>query len=230
MASRALVFVLALAGCTTSSTGNTITATWAFEDIATGTTTGCPVGFDTVVIQSQEIDPSGNHLGPLIADTVPCAANLGTTKGLSEGIYNVVLSVTDGAATVYATSLPSAVDISLDNGSIPQQVILNDGGYFHVQWTLVGAVTQSVLTCDQAGDPGGIAILSTLGGATTDDHFNCDDGEGVSEGLVAGSYTVAMRAETNGSPIGSPTDLSSTILPTNQITELGNVSITIDGM
>ncbi len=223
--------LIALAACTSTPSGNTITAMWTFQDIATGITTGCPAGFDTTEIDAQEIDATGAPIGADLVTKLSCDAQLGTTGPLAFGVYSVHLSITDGGAGLYATSLANIVDITLADGSIPNQIILNDGGYFHVTWQLVGATTGAALDCAMAGSPGSIQLVSTLAGTQTSfsDDFNCADGDGTTEGLVAGTYTIAVSAVSNDSPLGTPTALTNNILDQNQVTDLGNVTISIDG-
>ena len=111
--------------------------------------------------------------------------------------------------------------------------ILNDGGYFQLDWNLVGASSNSALTCASANATGVEAIGTdiTNGNNSNSDIFDCEDHTGVSAGYVAGTYTVAVHALGAGDAnIGSAPDLVNKAIRTqNQVTDLGTITIPITG-
>ena len=64
-----------------------INAQWSFRDAATQATTGCPAGFDTIVLNSQPVDVGGNVAGPVISDLFDCVDLAGTSAPLPPTIY-----------------------------------------------------------------------------------------------------------------------------------------------
>ncbi len=210
----------------------TITTSWTFKNVATNTVTGCPSGFANAAVTSQEIDASGKPIGSSVIDTFDCTALTGVTEGLPFGTYQSTIAITDTTGTTYATSLTSVVDLTMGDRTAPMQTILNDGGYFHFTWTLQGATSKSTLTCAQANNPDSIVIQTTsTSSVVSEDDFPCSDGDGFSEGFVAGTYAVAIGADTNHTPLGTPTALPGEAVGLqNAVTDLGMVVISIDNL
>ena len=233
-------------GCTTSTSSDVahITASWAFEDLATHTMTACPTGFDTAIIVSQELDANLNFVGVPIEDVFDCSAMVGTTAGLPASWFETWVEIRQGNETgpLYAQSAGVFVDVVSVDKSVALPTILNDGGYFQLKWVLDGAVSGAAVTCTQAGASGGVESVSTEVGNPSNaasDIFNCDEGvtvdigagEGFTAGFLSGNYTVSVSA-LNGAmqSVGTAPAISGSIQPQNIITNLGTVTIPIDGL
>jgi hypothetical protein len=89
-----------------------------------------------------------------------------------------------------------------------------------------------------------VSVLSTVtgGSASVDDVFKCTDGYAVTGGIKAGSYTVSVSALDTSTPalaLGAPTNLANKIIqeptsaacnPVDCITDLGMLSLSVDGL
>ena len=227
------------AGCIISSGDDSgsdafISATWQLRNEATNTTTGCPSGYDTAALYNQPIDAAGNNAGAVIVDLFDCAAGAGTSAPLPPTLYLTWIEITTHTNTgaPYAKSLSAPVDVTVSDKTFNAQ-ILNDGGYFQLDWNLVGGTSNQSLTCASAQATGVEAIGTdvTNGSNSNSDIFNCEDHTGVSAGYLAGTYTVAVHALGAGDAnIGSAPDLvNKSIRPQNQVTDLGTIMIPITG-
>ena len=210
--------------------------------------TACPAGYDTAALFSQEVDASGAPIGSPIIDLFDCAAGTGITSGLPPATYNEWVEITDhSGANEYAESPSSTeqgqiIDLTTSDLSYTTQVV-NNGGVFALSWSLVGATSNQPLTCAQAGATGGnsgVEAIATVSGGTmsADDIFNCDNPTlPITAPYPAGNYTVSVDAlNANMQAIGTaPAIPSATIVdpatdPTKPVTDLGNITIPIDGM
>jgi cysteine-rich repeat protein len=207
-----------------------ITASWQLRNVA-GTVQACPTGYDTAALFSQPIDGNGTNVGTPIVDLFTCANGSGTTAVLSSGRYKVYLAITNSAGTLIYAQTPTQI-IVLDADKSFTASIFTDGGYFSWGWSLIGATTNSALTCAQAGADG-VELISTLANSTNaaSDIFNCADGSGLTAVLAAGTYTVSIAAiDPNNASLGTaPTLTNKQIMAPNKITDLGTVMIPIDG-
>jgi len=227
-----------MVACTTSTTDAHIAASWSFKTLATNSTTGCPSGFDTAALYTQAADASGAPIGTCTAasatcfiDLFNCTDNSGVSAPLPPQNYITWLEVTDhSGATVYAQSLSQIVDVT-DVDKAVTFPILNDGGYFELAWNLVGAVSNSTLSCSVA--PGGVEAVSTVSGTSqmVSDIFTCSDGSGVTAPLLAAAYTVSVDAMNSAmQAVGVAPAINGTVQVQNQVTKLGTITIPIDGM
>jgi hypothetical protein len=209
-----------------------ITAQWSFRKQATQTTVGCPSGYDTVAVHSTPIDATGRPTGEAIVDLFDCADGAGTTAPLVPDVYETFISITDSSGSnVFAQSLAADVDV-IDADKTFQSDILVDGGYFQLSWNLVGKVSNKPLECDQIAGLQGIQLVSTIAGAAnaTTDKFTCSDHSGVTGGLLNGTYSVSISAMNAGDGLGSAPMLANKVIKDrNQVTDLGTVSVPIDG-
>lgn len=204
-----------------------ITTRWQFTDLATQTQTACPAGFDTVAVNTQGVDSNGRAFGPLYIDLFDCDAAIGTIDPVAPDIYETWTTVTNTDGTrLYATSTSSTVDL-IDFDATVDTEILNDGGYFALDWKLAGATSNAALSCSQLGNP--TITLGTVDSArATVDEFACADLGGVTGGFVAGDYTLQLTASSGESNLGEPVTLDTkTILNRNRVTDLGLVTIPI---
>jgi cysteine-rich repeat protein len=208
-----------------------ITASWQLRNIA-GTLQACPTGYDTAAVISQPIDSAGNNVGAPIVDLFNCASNSGTTADLSSGRYKVHIAITNTSGTLTYATTPTEI-VVLDSNKTFSASIYTDGGYFAWAWNLVGATSNNALTCAQAGADG-VELVSTLTNSTNavSDIWDCADGSGLTAALAAGTYTVSADAiNANNQAIGTAATLTNKqIMAPNKITDLGTVTIPIDGM
>jgi hypothetical protein len=210
--------------------------------------TACPQGFDTAALFSQEVDGNGSPIGSPIIDLFDCAAGTGITSGLPPATYNEWVEITDhSGATEYAESPSSLasgqiIDLTTSDLSYTTQIV-NNGGVFALSWTLVGAQSNQTLTCDQAGATGGnsgVEAIATVSGGTmsADDIFDCNNPTlPLTAPYPAGSYTVSVDAlDANMQAIGTAPAIPNAQIvdpavdPTKPVTDLGDITIPIDGM
>lgn len=218
--------------CTLDSGGGAhVGATWQIKNVA-GQPQACPNGFDTAALVNQPIDSAGNAVGQPIIDLFDCVAGQGTSAELPATTYETFVEITDHNGTnVYAKSVPADLDVTTTDLTYNTD-ILTDGGYFAFAWMLTQG--GAAVTCSQAGVTGsasGVELVSTLlsNGSMKDDEFTCEDGMGVTSGLVAGDYTVSIDAFNSAGPIGRGALINQTsIQPQNQVTNLGTVTVPVD--
>ena len=211
-----------------------ISARWALRNMADGATTRCPVGFDTVQLLTQPVDDHGAPLDDPRVDLFDCEARSGLSTDLPPDRYQVWIEVrSHDLRALYAQSLSQVLDVR-DADQTFSTDILNDGGYFQLSWDLVGKTTNRPLECSQVvGLDSVFAVSTSVADAhrVYEDRRLCDDHSGVSEGLLQGSYTIAIDALAGDRALGSPVVLSArTIAGQNSITDLGTVTIPIDGL
>ena len=217
-------------GCVAADEPN-INATWSIQNVD-GTNVGCPAGFDTAVVVAQEIDAGGNPIGTPFEDLYDCAAGAGHSAPLPASTYQTWVEITShDQSQLYAQSLSAFVDI-IDTDKTINVAILDDGGYFQLQWNLVRTGTGAPVSCTEVD---GIGALSTEVANSTnsaDDKFTCTDGYGITGGFTAGTYTVSVDAFADGvggGSLGPPTVLSNKVIQDrNRVTDLGTVTVNVD--
>ena len=206
-----------------------ISGEWTFTNIATNTTTGCPAGFGTVRMISQPVDARLAPVGQPYIDLFDCIDARHTSAYLPPDVYQVWLEVTNNHGdSLFAQSTSKIVDV-IDSDALFSAQILNDGGYFLLDWQLRGQQTNQNLSC--AGIDS-IEILATLSGTTEakSDKFTCADGSGLTAGLVSGSYTLSLSANTTSDrALGTAPAQTKAIRDRNQVTDLGLITIPIEG-
>ena len=209
-----------------------ITGEWSFHNIAGGsdTRTGCPAGFGTVRMISQPVDSRLAPIGEPFIDLFDCLDGRHTSALLPPDVYQVWLEVvTDNNSSLYAQSTSKIVDV-IERDALFSAQIINDGGYFLLDWQLRGSMSNSTLSCTGIDS---VEILSTLSGSTeaVGDKFRCGDGSGLTAGLLNGSYTLSVAAlGADNRAIGTaPAQTNKAIRDRNQVTDLGLITIPIDG-
>lgn len=205
-----------------------ITGEWSFHNIATDTQTGCPAGFGTVRMVSQPVDNRFEPVGEPFIDLFDCIDTRHTSEYLPPDIYQVWLEiVSDSGTQLYAQSTSRIVDV-IERDALFSAQILNDGGYFLIDWQLRGANTNQAVSCDGVDS---VEILSTLASSTQalGDKFTCRDGSGLTAGLLNGAYTVSVSAlDASNRAVGTaPAITNKAIRDRNQITDLGLITIPI---
>lgn len=226
-------------GCSASCESEAEYATTVRWSIATvdapGVPLPCPTGFDTAAIHSQRVGSDGTPVGPPLVDLFDCDDLEGTIVPVLAGRYLTHVAITDATlAATYATSTSALVDLTSSNATMTT-TIFEDGGYFAVAWALVGASSNSALTCAQVADIDGVSVLSTdVAGPTSffEDIFACEDGGGLTAVLPEATYTVAISAlDGDGAAIGEGPVLTSRVIQgPNRVTDLGAVTVAIDGL
>lgn len=207
----------------------TITGEWSFHNIATDSRTGCPQGFGTVRMISQPVDNRLSPIGEPYIDLFDCIDGRHTSALLPPDIYQVWLEVTtDNNNQLYAQSTSKIVDV-IERDAVFSAQILNDGGYFLLDWQLRGSSSNQTLSCAGVDS---VEILSTLSGSTqaVGDKFRCGDGSGLTAGLLNGSYTLSVAAlDASNKSLGTaPAQTNKAIRDRNQVTDLGLITIPID--
>lgn len=225
------------AGCIIESNNDTyVSASWSIKHLQNNTVLPCPPGFTTAALYDQPVNSDGTLVGSPTIDLFDCAAGAGTSGPLSPGLYLSWIEIAnDNNTSVYAKSLSTPIDTT-PGDQAASFTILEDGGYFQLQWLLKGATTNSTLTCAQAGvasngGSAGIQLQAFVSGSNTSasDIFNCEDGTGVTDPYLKGSYDVLVDA-INPNPVGSAPTISSSITAPNNVTNLGTVTIPINGL
>ncbi len=218
--------------CTSSSGGSSgyITASWNLTNIA-NQSLGCPAGFNTAALYSQEIDGAFNDVGSPTIDLFNCTAFTGVSAPLAPTTYYSWITIaTDNNSSQYASSTAAYVDLTNSDKSYTAD-ILEDGGYFQLQWQLTanGAPT----SCAARSDVSGIETVSTSVSNANNfasDIFPCADHLGITSGFSAGTYTVSVDAlNANNQAIGTATNLTNkTIQAPNKVTDLGTVTVQLN--
>lgn len=209
-----------------------ISARWSLRNMVDGAFTRCPTGFDTVELLAMPVDADGVPLDEPSVDLFDCESRAGSSTDLLPDIYQVWIEVRSrDRQALYAQSLSRILDVrTADQGFSTD--ILNDGGYFQLSWDLVGASTNRPLACAQVtGLDSVFAVSTSVADAhrVYEDRRLCDDYAGVSEGLLQGSYTITIDAMAGNRSLGAVA-LTDQIAGQNRITDLGTVTIPLDGL
>lgn len=210
------------------------TANWSFKLIATNATVPCPVGAETAAVHSQPLKLDDSPAGPELIDLYNCSAGTGTTAPLFEGRYRTYIAFTNNAGTTtYATTLSTVLDLRTANKTLTTSIAV-DGGYFGVSWNLVGATSNAALTCADVTGENGVELVSTLAGPNTivSDIWDCEPGSGITAALLAGTYTVSLAIldQADASLGTAPAQSNKQIQAPNKLTDLGTITIPVDGL
>lgn len=213
-----------------------ISATWSLREEATNTNNiPCPPGFDTAALYNQPVDANGNSVGQPIIDLFDCVAGSGTSAPLPPTTYLTWVEIANTNNTqVYAKSLSAYVDVTVSDKTFNTQILV-DGGYFQLQWDLVGAQSNASLTCGQAGAAGGVSLVGTQvsnPSNSNEDLFDCEDHYGITAGYTMGTYTVSVAAlNAQDLSIGTAPEITNAVIgEANAVTNLNTVQIPIDGL
>jgi hypothetical protein len=233
LSSLMTLLVSQAAGCiiTSGEEDATILAQWSLKQQASNQIITCPPNITTAAVYSQEVDTSYRPIGQPIIDLYDCNDNSGRTAALAPSVYQVWVELTsEGGGTVHARSLSAFVDV-IDEDKTFTTTLLNDGGYFQLDWSLVNSNTNAPMSCAEAAATG-VGVISTLVSNQStfkDDKFTCEDGTGITGGLLGGTYTVAVDAfDAGGSISPAPVNLTNKVIgDRNQVTDLGAVTIPV---
>lgn len=224
-----VVSTLALASLAACGGGDVglITANWSFQTVNGGAIPTCPPTFTTAAVHAQSVTGGGGD----IIDLYNCDDFTGTSDYPIDDYDVFVAITTDGGGSLYGETLTGAVDLTTGDKTYTAQ-LLDDGGYFQMDWQLKGAATNANLDCSQV-NPDSIEILSTFNTDSTlkTDKFDCTDLTGITAGLLAGNYMVVAQAlDASDAAIGTSADKAGTIRDHNGLTDLGVFVISVDGM
>jgi DNA uptake protein ComE-like DNA-binding protein len=210
----------------------TLSVSWRVGELATSQNVGCPPGYDTIALTSQPVDAQDRPEGPAVVDLFDCAAGMHDSAPLPAGRYWVGISITDASGVVsYAKSTTAIVDLTQTNQSASFR-IYKDGGYFALGWNLVGRTSNAALTCSQLPDLDSIEVVAIRSGTSTvvSDLFSCDAGSGLTAGLLGGDYMVSVSAvDMTAAALGRSEPMTRQVGELNRVTDLGPVTIPIDG-
>lgn len=212
----------------------TISARWSLRNLSDGAATACPAGFDTVELFALPIDANGDAVADPQIDLFDCDARTGISTDLLPDVYQVWIEVrSHDLATLYAQSLSQVLDVRQANQSFSADV-LNDGGYFQLSWELVSGTTNRPLDCSQVpGIDSVLAVSTSVADAhrVYEDRRVCEDHFGISDGLLQGTYTITVEATAGDRSLGPATTLADqTIEGQNRVTDLGAITIPVDGL
>ncbi len=221
-------------GCVISSGSDTsngyITASWKMTNIAKATL-DCPAGFDTAALYSQEIDTNFAAVGNPIIDLFNCSDFTGQSAALNPTTYYSWITIaTDNNAAQYASSTSAFIDLTTNDKSYSAEIV-EDGGYFQMQWQLTAGGLPT--SCAEQTRVDGIESIGTDVSNSQNfasDIFPCADHVGITAGYAAATYTVSVDAiNANMQAIGNPVTLTNkTITAPNNITNLGTVTLPLD--
>lgn len=210
-------------------------ATWAFKSTQTTGTLNCPTGYDTAAVYMQEVDANGNNVGQPTIDLFTCSDLTGMVTAVPSGTYQTWIEITNTTNSMkWGQSVDAIADLTAANATYSADLYI-DGGYFALKWVLVGSVSNSTLSCANAGADSVETAVSLSNGTSTvpiTDVFTCADGQGVTSVLPADSYTVSIDAlNASMQPLSGTATLltNKTINIKNQVTDLGTVMLPIDG-
>jgi hypothetical protein len=237
--------LFATSGCIISSSNSDVahvTVSWTLKQSSTNSITTCPPPYDTAALVSQQVDALGNPIGRPLIDAFPCSDGIGTSDALAPAYYNEWIVIQQGLSDLNqfarsSSSLEQDQIIDLTTSDIAYNTdIIVDGGFFHFSWGLT-TTAGAPLSCAQAGSTGGVDLMSTNVSTPSlafDDVFRtCDDGEGITDGIPTGGYTISIKALNNqGATIGEAPAFSGSIADPAAMTpvsELGTVLVPISG-
>lgn len=228
-----------------SSDYATISATWTVRTID-NPSISCPPNGTTAAVFAQRVDSSGNLVGTCagannisddcFVDLYNCEDHAGSSSPLPPATYLVWVSLTDDTGnSVYAQSTSAYVDVTNVDLTF-NATIYDDGGYFGVNWDLVGDSSGNSLTCDEAGASYVAATVSSGVQLYDTNPWACDDYYGLTSVLPeATGYSVTLEAldSTMASLTTNTTDTTyqnQTIQGPNKVTFLPDTTIPIDGL
>ena len=237
--------LIATQGCIISSSNSDVahvTVSWTLKQSSTNSLTTCPPGYDTAAVYSQQVDSLGTPIGAPLVDLFPCSDGIGTTDALAPAFYDEWIVIQQGLnGAQFARSSSSLeqdqiIDLTTSDIGYNSDIIV-DGGFFHFSWDLVATSNGVPLSCAQAGAAGGVDLMSTnisTPSLAFDDVFRtCDAGEGLTDGVPTGGYTISIKALNNqGATIGEAPAFTSSIADPAVLTpvsELGTVQVPISG-
>lgn len=148
---------------------------------------GGPVTCSPGATASVHVDPEAQ--GSAVVRSFPCEARVADIP-IKAGDYEVRVDILDGDGDVEIGSLPHAVTVDTTNGSVTVPMFV-DAGYFTAQWKILSS---GPVTCTDAGVAEVDLVAIDTDGDSHRTMLDCNDGNGISEPLLAGSYMVHLEA------------------------------------
>ena len=193
-------------------------------NVSWSVTGGCPTADAAVEVISQNRAVAADKF----TDIYNCTDGGGVTALMPLGDYDVWVEVTDAAGTTLLAQSNLAAGSLIADGDLVNVAIdpfHGDMGFFGVTWNLVDTAG-TALTCAEVFS-GGVDIVATVAGTSdaTADLFNCEDGQGVTDPLALGTYTVVVEIldqETPPGALGISTAVDESITFGNELVDLGN--------
>jgi cysteine-rich repeat protein len=196
-----------------------VNVSWQFRALATASDTSCPAGAENAIVSTIQVDASGAAVGQERTDPFPCSVGAGGIPFEVDELGGLVETRVrfEGPSGAYGASLPEIVDVSTRDADVPF-VVFTDAGYVALEWSLSGVSCAD----DEIDD---IEVTTTNAGKTYLDHFACEDVQGITGGVLAGTYSVEIRAMTGDSEVASAMVTGVTVDPHNQVTSLGVIDL-----
>ncbi len=196
-----------------------IDVTWQFRALATASNTSCPVGAENAEVSTTQVDVAGAAIGAERTDPFPCSIGAGGIPfEVDERGGLVETSVRfSGPSGSYGASLPEIVDVTLVDREVPF-VVFTDAGYVALEWSLSGVSCAD----DEIDD---LEVTTTSTQKTYVDHFACEDAHGLTGGVLAGSYSVTVRAVSQDTEVAAATVTGVVVGDHNRVTSLGVIDL-----
>ncbi|MEZ4361652.1 MAG: hypothetical protein R3B48_15805 [Kofleriaceae bacterium] len=206
-------------------TGNRLAVTWNYK-INEVTQPGCPAGVSDVYLMIQ-----GSQATTADAFRFSCAERT-LIAYVADDTYQVWVEL-GSPTSVYAQSQSLVDDVFGVDKNITFD-IHEDRGYFFAQWSLKGAVSNTLLGCTQVSGLNKISLLATKTGTNigVDTQLDCGPGLGTSLPLLVGFHTVALDAVNSANQTLGGIEIATNqeVKDRNQSTNLGSQVLPIDGL
>ena len=196
-----------------------IDVTWRFRALATASDTTCPAGAENAIASTTQVDASGAALGPERTDPFPCsvgAAGIPVAVDQRGGLIETRVRFA-GPSGTYGASLPQIVDVTAMDAAVPF-VVFTDAGYVALEWSLSGVSCAD----DEIDD---LEVTTSNATRTYVDHFTCEDGQGITGGVLAGTYSVVVRALTADVEVATAMASPVEVADHNTVTSVGVIDL-----
>lgn len=196
-----------------------VNVSWQFRALTTASDTSCPAGAENAVVSTAQVDVAGVVIGSERSDPFPCSVGAGgIPREVDEngGLVRTRVRFA-GPGGAWGESLPEVVDVMEMDRDVPF-VLFTDAGYVELEWSLDGVSCAD----DEIED---IEVTSTSATKTYVDHFACEEGRGLTGGVIAGGYSVRVRAMSQDTEVASGTAAGVVVEDHNRVTEVGVIDL-----
>lgn len=209
--------------CVIDVTQRMINVSWQFRALTTASETSCPAGAENAIVSTIQVDATGAAIAQERTDPFPCSVGAGGIPFEVDELGGLVRTSVRfaGPSGSYGASLPEIVDVTQMDRNVPF-VVFTDAGYVVLEWSLSG------VTCDDDGEGNAIEDLevTTMNAQKTYvDHFTCEDAQGITGGVLAGTYDVTVRAMSQDVEVASATVSGVVVGGRNQVSSLGVIDL-----
>ena len=200
-----------------------IDVTWQFRALTTASNTSCPVGAESAEVSTTQVDAAGAAIGPERTDPFPCSVGAAGIPFEIDQLGGLVETTVrfSGPNGSYGASLPEIVDVTLMDREVPF-VVFTDAGYVALEWSLSGVSCADDGTGNTIDD---LEVTTTNMQKTYVDHFACEDAHGLTGGVLAGSYSVTVRAMSQDTEVAVATMTGVVVGDHNRVTSLGVIDL-----